>query len=633
MANIIKNSATKWNRKARLNVESMLHIGAGKSVIISHQPQYELDTYSISFFASVNSTLSIVKGAFVFTQADLPGLKLGETALITITSSAILKNGIYISENDKIFNNQDDLEISGDLLIGHLAIFTKEISQQEIEYIHALGGVMPESSHSSCVGHWPFTQRYGKTAWDVVEQYNYAKPAPKNEWNESGGIAVPKLIGDGYIEMTLDELSSGSGFTESFRFGLSEDNTYKEMNSLFIAYFQYSDNPTFYNGGIFIAGVSSGGDKVKLERLGTTINLYVNDELKFTRVGVTTSDLFIKNLIYSGTKLVYPIYLNGNLIEEYTLNKVYNDNGRLRKDSTLKSNHADLINYTDAEAGIPDPATNTAWLDFYKKTPIDWIGSVGEDGNIIEKENGLSEHSKVIRFNGTELVRQHSTANIVNPFDTGNATYIINFNSKLSDYLGRISSGVFLSFSDNSFNTNRTQIAVSPNSLEIFFYIQPNTFRLPGKYLYGIRQLAIIVENGKGTDSGRCKASFFINGILKGMHRELLNMPFSQQTKIRIGDQTHISNSNPFSGEIASVLGTKYILSQKQLLDISNNTFFSNSLNSTDFNFIYHAAQLDTVNGLWKASIGADGVLDGFTPNELNPTDPEYIVKNINDLR
>ena len=77
--------------------------------------------------------------------------------------------------------------------VSNFQIFNKAITQQEISYIYTQGGLIPESSHESCVAHYPLTQRqYFKAsadfiikhpqfalndliALDVVEQYNYSK--------------------------------------------------------------------------------------------------------------------------------------------------------------------------------------------------------------------------------------------------------------------------------------------------------------------------------------------------------------------------------------------------------------------------------------------------------------------------
>ncbi len=78
-------------------------------------------------------------------------------------------------------------------LISQTSLHTKALTPQEISYIHTQGGLLPESAHESCIAHYPLTQRqYPKAsadfivkhpqfalndlvAFDVVEQYNYAK--------------------------------------------------------------------------------------------------------------------------------------------------------------------------------------------------------------------------------------------------------------------------------------------------------------------------------------------------------------------------------------------------------------------------------------------------------------------------
>lgn len=46
------------------------------------------------------------------------------------------------------------------------------------------------------------------------------------------------------------------------------------------------------------------------------------------------------------------------------------NNGKIIKDKSINSNDFTLQNYTDAEVGIPNQATNTAWVDAYTNKPI-----------------------------------------------------------------------------------------------------------------------------------------------------------------------------------------------------------------------------------------------------------------------
>lgn len=642
MANIIKNSATKWNRKVRLNVESMLHIGAGKSVVISHQPQYELDTYSLSFFASVNSTFSITKGVFNFTQADLPGLKLGETALITITSSAILKNGIYLGANDKIFNNQDDIILSGDFLIGHLAIFSKEISQQEIEFIHGLGGVMPESTHASCVAHWPFTQRYGKTAYDVVEQYNYAKPAALS-WNDnSGGVATQKLVGDGYIEVKFEDLAAG-GFRDDYQLGLSTHPDIYFDNGTVAKSIDYGFQ--FGTNGKLIITTSlynisfDAEDIFKIERVGATINFYKNGAIMTDsiRTGQTTADLYIKQVLYSAQKLTYPIYLNDGLLAEWETNKASNSNGRLQKSYALTPNHASLVNYTDLEAGIPDPASNTAWLDFYKKTPIDWIGSVDGDGNIIEK-GGLPEIKNALTFDG---VGNYLRVPDFNPTKEKGYTYLIGISFDNKQYFDAGYRDFVLSKRGVITNFNKL-IYGNPNIRLIQIYNSAKatvSINYQSAALEDLNFLFFLERDEEEKTS-------FLNGTSKNNAPLKTPQPINGFDEIPgdllIGLDVGFIGSRHLKGSISFYAIWKGVFSEKDVLELTNNTLLKNPSYKLqqdcqlliDFN---QPIDDTAVSGKFKikdlSPQNHDIFMEGFTANQLNPAHADYAFKPINDLR
>lgn len=80
--------------------------------------------------------------------------------------------------------------------ISNYAIFDRELTTKEIAYIYKNGGVLPASTHIDCIAHYPLTQRFypkasaafiakhtqlalnNLVAFDVVEQYNYAKVTP-----------------------------------------------------------------------------------------------------------------------------------------------------------------------------------------------------------------------------------------------------------------------------------------------------------------------------------------------------------------------------------------------------------------------------------------------------------------------
>lgn len=78
--------------------------------------------------------------------------------------------------------------------IDNLAILDRLLTVNEIKVHNLNGGVLPKSTHLNIVNHWSLTQNYYYDdngtikAWDVVEQYNYAKVTPlsPNQFNLQG---------------------------------------------------------------------------------------------------------------------------------------------------------------------------------------------------------------------------------------------------------------------------------------------------------------------------------------------------------------------------------------------------------------------------------------------------------------
>jgi hypothetical protein len=87
--------------------------------------------------------------------------------------------GESIWNNQEMLFNHDQYQVTGTIKGGislaHCTFFNRTLTAQEIQYIHAQGGLLPASTHAACVAHYPCTQREGNTLFDVVEQYNYAK--------------------------------------------------------------------------------------------------------------------------------------------------------------------------------------------------------------------------------------------------------------------------------------------------------------------------------------------------------------------------------------------------------------------------------------------------------------------------
>ena len=78
----------------------------------------------------------------------------------------------------------------------HVAIFNQELTHEQVTHIYKAGGLLPVSTHASCVGYWTCQESlHSSTLIDTVEQFNHMKDlpgekldfSPGGNWSESGG--------------------------------------------------------------------------------------------------------------------------------------------------------------------------------------------------------------------------------------------------------------------------------------------------------------------------------------------------------------------------------------------------------------------------------------------------------------
>ena len=98
---------------------------------------------------------------------------------------------------------------------GHIAVFNKKLSEQEINYIYQKNA-LPESSHEACTFHMPFNQQpYQVTGTnfinDVVANYNYAKSGTNFTGNHG------EMIGWTDEELGITESTAGFSHNTAFR--------------------------------------------------------------------------------------------------------------------------------------------------------------------------------------------------------------------------------------------------------------------------------------------------------------------------------------------------------------------------------------------------------------------------------
>lgn len=231
------NKATRWDKLERVNVESDLLIDFNNQVTLNDQP---ITSLSFNLEKKTNFGVLFTKGVTSLFVSEIIDLKINSKASIIIQNNIVYINGKNLGVLIKDFSVIGNLIVGNggisneNFVISHVCYFNDLLTQQEISYIHTQGGLIPESAHESCVAHYPLTQRqYPKAsadfiikhpqfslndlvAFDVVEQYNYARVTPLTanhgelinftdaEAGVDGLAPIGTAIKDFYLKTTLD---------------------------------------------------------------------------------------------------------------------------------------------------------------------------------------------------------------------------------------------------------------------------------------------------------------------------------------------------------------------------------------------------------------------------------------------
>lgn len=303
-------------------------------------------------YTSSTKTLRLIVGNF----ADV-------SQVLTITSSIVNTQALTIGNN---FANTQGLQGS----LGLISIYNSAINAANFSDITKEIGLVPKVLHGVCCGFWNLQERYGNKAYDLAEQFNYAKETITNvnsgfdtdttwtksaAWTISGGKAVG-LTATGY----------NSGFQNILKTApVIVDRTYRIRFT--------------------VDSVTGGCPGVKVI-LGDTYNDIV--------YGAGTYDFYKTAQVggYIGLQLVangtngYGATVDNFIVDAYS-------------HAPITANHGTLTNYTNTELGIPTYTTQTAKLNFYiKSTATFWNGS----GN--DLKSGFSDITNALLLDGSHTI-------------------------------------------------------------------------------------------------------------------------------------------------------------------------------------------------------------------------------------
>jgi hypothetical protein len=249
--------------------------------------------------------------------------------------------------------------------IGNVVVFNKALTNSDAWAYRNEIGLVPASLHPYVIGHWSLNHRSGKVAWDSVEQYNYAKPNTTILYGSSYGG------NGGWVGINL--------YTNAIGLFAIGTNTVRTA-SLNLA----ARGITYYNLPAKNVGIHKIWYSITDNNGGTI--LYENLNANGVPIVVNSND-------YPGKNISLNIYIQST-----------QDNFLCQWQSAvegiqLKANNGELINYSDAEAGISDRSNNTAWIDYYTKAIINRI-----DANGIEYKTGMPEIVNGLLLNATHTI-------------------------------------------------------------------------------------------------------------------------------------------------------------------------------------------------------------------------------------
>lgn len=261
-----------------------------------------------------------------------------------------------------------------DFLLGSasqiLVVNGKGLNAAEVSEWHN-SNIPPVSTHQHIVAHYRMNETLVDSIVDCVEDYNFAKSrsTENNEVHFLGSIPfvlgsvlqINNLTAAGFRgEVGVVDITSGK--RAGIRF-MESGNRVIGFNTVFEYAVEIDDAAAFF----------------KIEREASVLHFY-NESTSAAVSGLGTFDdpnsLYVYIMIYYPDKVINQSDLTLSDPEILDVQPGYGGStsgGLYSRPGTLQANnHGDLINFTNTELGIPDPATKTVDRDFYNLSdPID----------------------------------------------------------------------------------------------------------------------------------------------------------------------------------------------------------------------------------------------------------------------
>jgi hypothetical protein len=244
---------------------------------------------------------------------------------------------------------------AGNMLQGFvsgLLIFNKAITPRQLSYIH-LNNVVPIGLHLYVIAHYPLNHNHGADAFDVIEQYNYAKYINVND---------DPLDAADWTFITNDILTTSTATN-----GTDGDGDYVEFEFLT---FTGSGYALWRRNGIGVLPNLFWIAKMRIKIIGSpsgisfTLDNGADHSLTDAVYGNSVFDFTISQFVAPSGNNLFLAFANGfgskavgSKVRIYSLSMM----------NSLSANNGSLLNYTSDGLGDNNLLTQSAWANLYKK--------------------------------------------------------------------------------------------------------------------------------------------------------------------------------------------------------------------------------------------------------------------------
>jgi hypothetical protein len=548
----------------------------------------------------------------------------------------------------------------------NLVVIKAAMSHSQLESFHH-NNIIPQTLHVNVVAQYPLNHNVGIKAYDVVEQYNYAKTTTVsavhgdliNYTNDEAGVTNPLL--QTAWQNIYDKKKVGLNHLPGNGSNLyAEILGYSSSPSAWCIFFEYALGQGYTGNSALFAGNDSTSDRLVIRQSGTSILGYINSTLVFNINNGASPNTLRIGLHYTGSVLrrftesegwvnvgsnptdtfnIFRFLRQNTASELYAGNKfgvgrcVYINRSVTTREEKIIANLDRSNDYKNISGIQFDLDFGDAFLDTGNYFARDNSGNnrharlynwtPATDQPIrLEQNTGLPERRKALRLERASS--EYISVAGFNPTAEKGYTHLIGFKAieptsfpNVQGILSKEGGGLkFFSFEGTTlrggFNSQASLAFKTFNKINFAALTEDKAANRIKNYINGT-----LVENVAGG------ASFL------GWHE--------------VGGNFEIGGrSGPgqfFDGHLFFVGVWKGILTQVQILDIFNNGLAGNAAPSlmSDCQLYLNFEEIINDGGVFKikdwSPQNRTAILNGYSLAEITPGDPAYKLFDLDTLR